>query len=630
MKNKYFINKTSGTSGDTLLAIGFAAVLGQLSLVQYETQDGIILKDSGPSYTVVSPLPIDIEKLSDERLNRLLVALPLDSSKQREKQAKKGEQEPINGFKYDEEMEKSRAYREQLKKLGPALQTPEARLKKAPELDELSPPDTKLGHYQAISAMKIAGSFNEIALRWDRLTPEQKRLHISLLLELFSNPLNDLPLAIGRWQKLAKEYNLKGNAMASALQIINPTTGKGANRAKASELTIGNQDSFWLLELLKFRGFMEGAAPLIIQDSDDRKTYIIQPKIIQLTLLQKMMKQFRAVFWPTTAVKLDILASLRFAQVLVEHYKELHKEDPLWQSWMPEKLVSLASSFDVTFYKFLGSAHATMNISTIGLPMWLRVDSLEHVEAAEVLLDEHIQLIRQLRNSQDKEGAEEYELLRFYRDFLSGNDLNPFWEFTTAYSSYLMSAREHEKDTKRRIKPLSYKGLRTLIMNNKENNPEAVAILEDPGFQHIADAIRRATVFAQYRRNQFDDRTYEVRYGLGQQLMRKAHYSKEFTIALAEFLSQYNAETAMEDEKAAKKLMHKTGAERPRPLTKQDRRAHNLRYMTEEDDFKRVVDLINQYGSELVGSMLVACGYSFKGGDTHKEANETETAPTLS
>jgi hypothetical protein len=346
--------------------------------------------------------------------------------------------------------------------------------------------------------------------------------------------------------------------------------------------------------------------------------------------LQDMMKQFRTAFWPTTAVKLDILASLRFAEVLVEHSKELYKKNLSWPSSMPKKIVSIASGFDVTFYKFLGSAHATMNISTIGLPNWLpELESLKEVEAAEELLTEHIQLIRQLRNSQDKEGAEEYELLRFYRDFLSGNDLNPFWEFTTAYSSYLMSAREHEKDTKRRIKPLSYKGLRTLIMNNKENNPEAVAILEDPGFQRIADAIRRATVFAQYRRNQFDDRTYEVRYGLGQELMRKARYGKEFTIALAEFLSQYNAETAMEDEKAAKKSMRETGAERPRPLTKQDRRARNLRYMTEEDDFKRVVDLINQYGSELVGSMLVACGYSFKGGDTRKEANQTETATTL-
>ena len=166
-------------------------------------------------------------------------------------------------------------------------------------------------------------------------------------------------------------------------------------------------------------------------------------------------------------------------------------------------------------------------------------------------------------------------------------------------------------------------------MNNKENNPEAVAILEDPGFQRVADAIRRSTVIAQYRHNQFDDRTYEIRYGLGQKLMQKARYGKEFTIALAEFLSQYNAETAMADEKVVRRIMRETGAEYPRPLTKQDRIARNLRYMTDENDFKRVVDLINQYGSELVGSMLIACGYSIKGSDIRKDADESKTATPL-
>jgi hypothetical protein len=604
METSYFINKTSDTSADTLLAIGFASVLGQLSLAQHDTQDGIILKDSGSSYTVTSPWPIDVEKLSDERLKSLLIVLPLDSSKQREKQAKKGEQQSILGFDYDKEMENSRAYREQLRKLGPGLQTPEARLKKAPELAELNPPETRLGHYLSISAMKIVGSFNEIALRWDRLTPEQKRLHIDLLLNLFSNSLNDIPLAIEKWQKLAKEQNLKGSAMVSALQIINPTTGKGANRAKASELTIGNQDSFWLLELLKFRGFMEGAAPLVVQDNDDRKIYVIQPRKIQLTLLQDMMKQFRAIFWPTTAVKLDILASLRFAQVLVDHYKELYKEDPLRLPWMPEKIVSLAPGIDVTFYKFLGSAHATMNISTIGLPNWLpKLERIEQVEAAEALLEEHIELIRQLRNNQDKEGAEEYELLRLYRDFLSGNDLNPFWEFTTAYSSYLMSALEKA----RFIRPLTTQGLENLLMNHERDGATLTNILKKDGFKHIANAIRQSTISAQYRRTQLNDRTYETRYGLGQDLKRKAHRREEFMEALGLFLQQYSEETAREEEKLATRL--------GRSLTSEDRRTYKLRSPISERDIEDIAELIDQYGSGLICSMLIAYGYARRSAD---------------
>ncbi len=317
MQSRYFIDKTSGTSADTLLAIGFASFLGDLSLAQHQNQEGIFLQDCGSCCAISSPFSIDSTQLSDEQLTGLLIVLPLDSNRQREKQAKKGEQASIDGFSYDEQLDISRTYREQLKKLGSAFQTPEARLKKAPELQDLVEADTRLGHYISINMMKIASSFNELALRWDRLTPAQKCWHIDLLLDLFSHPLNDIPAASVAWQQRAKVESIKGNVMASALQIINPTTGKGANRAKASELTIGNQESFWLLELLKFRGYMEGAAPLVVQDSDDRKTYVIQPRQIKLTLLQGMMRQFRAVFWPTTAVKLDILASLRFAQVLV-------------------------------------------------------------------------------------------------------------------------------------------------------------------------------------------------------------------------------------------------------------------------------------------------------------------------
>ena len=290
MLHTYTVAKMSGTSADALLAIGFASFLGQLNEKQYGHQDEVSVQDAGYGYCIRA-LPIDTIALSDADLQQLLIVLPLDSSRQREKRASKGETSSvIDGFDYDQKMEDSRTYREQLKKLGPAFQTPEARLRRAPELREFVEPDPRLGNYQSINQMKIAGTFNDLALRWDRLTPEQKRLHIDLLLRLFGNPINNVAGAIKEWQQLAKDYAIKGNAMVSALQIVNPTTGKGANRAKASELTIGNQDSFWLLELLKFRGFMEGTAPLAIQDSDDRKFYVFLPQTIKISLLQGLMK----------------------------------------------------------------------------------------------------------------------------------------------------------------------------------------------------------------------------------------------------------------------------------------------------------------------------------------------------
>jgi len=612
-----YVNKASGTCADTQLAVGLTSSLAEIYRKQYKQEGDIYIYNKGYYYHITISQSIDIERVTDEFLESFLIVLPLDSQRQRDKLLKKGEVgRHLDGFPYDNEVEKSRTHREQLKKLPPSLQMPEARLRKAPELQDIivMEPRSELEHYRTINQMKIASSFNELALRWDALTPSQKRFHIQLLLDLFQQPDNDIATAVVRWQQFAKEQKLKGNALVTALQIVNPIAGKGANRAKSGELMIGNLDSFWLLELLKFRGFMEAAAPILVRDEEDRKIYVIQPRQIKISFLQDVMKEFRAIFWSTTAIKLDIMASLRFVQAIMEQYRVQFARTQARPSWLSKnpKPTSLAAEFSVTFYKYLGSAHATMNLSTIGLPTWLpEPTSAAAVASAMALLDEHIHIIRDLHNSQGEEGEEEYELLRAYRDFLSAHDLRPFWKFTTLYAGYLISQREKEKNPRRQVRQLTYTGLEQVIMNTQEKNPEAVEILKSEGFQHIADAIRYATVFAQYRRYQHDDRRYEIYYGLEQELMRKARYSKDFTIALARFLARYNDETSLEEEKVARSIARDEG--KIRKLTSEDHKKHNLRYITTEDDFKQVVELINKYGSELVGAMLIACGYSFKG-----------------
>ena len=131
---------------------------------------------------------------------------------------------------------------------------------------------------------------------------------------------------------------------------------------------------------------------------------------------------------------------------------------------------------------------------------------------------------------------------------------------------------------------------------------------------------------AQYRRTQSGDRSnevrYEVRYGLGQELMREAHYPDKFIAALSRFLHQYNAETAREEEKLANKLK--------RALVPDDRRKNKMRGSVAYTDIDSIVQLIDDFGSEQVCSLLVACGYArepFKGateGPTDDNADTTE------
>lgn len=121
--------------------------------------------------------------------------------------------------------------------------------------------------------------------------------------------------------------------------------------------------------------------------------------------------------------------------------------------------------------------------------------------------------------------------------------------------------------------------------------PKLQPILESQGFRNIAYAIRQSTVIAQMRKQQ-GDRRYDVRYGLGQQLARKAHYPEEFIAALCEFLHQYNAENAQVMEN------------RPGPYRRSVR----------VEDIEEIVRLIDTYGSRTVAHLLIAYGYARAGG----------------
>lgn len=623
-QQRYYVDKMSDTSADTLLAVGFASLLSEVLLKVGKPSKGLVIEDVGLYYEI--RLPTSITDSDLQHLKPFSLLKPLVTEKQSKKQLEK-QGKALDGFDYEAKQEKSKEYYAKLKTLEAALRTPEARLNRSkyPMLAELEQPDPQLAHYRTINQMKIASSFNDLAQRWGDLG-ELQREHIYLLLRLFNSSSNDVEATITAWQKLATEHGLKGNAQVTALQIVNPTTGKGANRTKSSTLAEGNQDGLWLLELLKFVGFMDVAAPYVVQGSKDRKTYVLQPQKIELSTLQGMMQTFRAVCWSSTVVKLDIMAALHFAQTFIKQREQaLNGEVEQDEFSDEEQLYSIAHGFEVAFYKDMGSAYATMNIASINFPEWLSrpITTLQEAEQALQLLTEHLQIIQHIRNSKGEEGSEEYELLRFYRDFLSGRDLRQFWKFTTAYSGYLISQREGEKTPQRWIRQLSIPGLENLLaMNNTHKGGKLTEITSNPGFRHIADAIRHSTVIAQYRRAQRKDNTselyrrYEVRYGLGHELMREASYRDKFMIALSKFLHEYEAETAREEEKLAIQL--------GRRLTLEDRRVYGVRPQVDVDSIQAIADLIDRFeSSELIGSMLIAYGYA-----REPRSNATDTTDT--
>lgn len=129
-------------------------------------------------------------------------------------------------------------------------------------------------------------------------------------------------------------------------------------------------------------------------------------------------------------------------------------------------------------------------------------------------------------------------------------------------------------------------------------------ILENPGFQNIAYAIRQSTVIAQHRKKE-GDRRYDVRYGLGQELIRKSQYPEEFIAALTEFLAKYNTENAQVMET------------RPGPYRRSVR----------TNDIDEIVKLIDEYkSSELICKVLVAYGYARESREGQEQGGEGETS----
>ncbi|SRR6266516_367333 len=600
--NVYYVEKTSNTSADTLLAVGLARLLQDVLQQAGKISQGLLIRNAGPHYQIQLPFPIIDNDIRHLNVPPLLVR-PFVTEKQKEKQLKLGWDVETLGFPYDTQQQQSRMYYEARKILQAEEKRPEAIWKKerSPQFRQVEElrPGIEYAHYQAISQMKISDTFNEIMRRWYTLTIEQMRSLLEILLDLFRTPLNDIIEASTKWQQFAKDQHIRSGAAVTALQIINPTAGKGANRSRAGELAIsGNIDSFWPLEMLKFAGFLYAAAPFVVKESKDRKTYVMQPNTIELKRLKEIMDDFRKVCWSSTAVKLDIMASLRFIQTFVEHRRRfLAAEEEEEDSFEEKRLNNLAQGFEVTFYKDLRSAYATMNVASVHIPSWLPdIKSLSDAESVADLVREHLRVIQGIQDSKGKEGSEEYELLRFYRDFLSGNDLRAFWNFTTAYSGYLMSQREGEKDPKRQVRQLSYKGLEIILMGTQTSDNKLTDITRNTSFKRIAYAIRHSTIIPQHQRAIGQDPVFEIRYGLGQELRRKGRYRDEFMIALSDFLHLYNAEIAREEVRT-----DRIG----------DKKAKKLRSRVEYKDIHEIASLIDQFNSsELICAMLVACGYA--------------------
>jgi hypothetical protein len=121
-------------------------------------------------------------------------------------------------------------------------------------------------------------------------------------------------------------------------------------------------------------------------------------------------------------------------------------------------------------------------------------------------------------------------------------------------------------------------------------------IFDNPGFQNIAAAIRRSTVNLQNAKAMGQRPRYDIRYGLNQELARKARYPHEFMTALAEFVHKYNAENAQTRERRKN-----IGNAEDEGFSRRD---------VLDTDLQHIAALIDEYDAPLIANMLIAYGYA--------------------
>jgi hypothetical protein len=387
----------------------------------------------------------------------------------------------------------------------------------------------------------------------------------------------------------------------TASQLLNPHQGKGLNEPKANALRMGNiRDRPWLEEFLKAVGLWVCLVPRRVVDVEDWKAYVLAPLCLDFRVQREVMACFNRYLWnerrrDETSLKSDATSLLLFTRAWLDYVETEQPEEDFDADLValaPEKAVS---GFHVAQFKLLSrNAYTMVNLSFLNLPRWTGTPrSRAEILNLKEVIDEHLAVIREI----DETRSDGYNLLRTYRDFVAGNNWSAFFDFAAGYSHEIV--RRYNEGA-RWVPTFSPCQLRRLIM---AANKPLLPIVENEGFQNVAYAIRYSTVIPQSRKARGQDSLYEVRYGLGAELKRKATVRDEFIVALGDFLQSYNQENAQK-------------LENTRQQMRRDLRT---------TDLEEVVRLVDTYGSEVVANLLIAYGYAREPREAEAEADSIST-----
>lgn len=374
----------------------------------------------------------------------------------------------------------------------------------------------------------------------------------------------------------------------SSVQIFNPNAAKGYGLLKPSGTDRNNRtkeqwtDSF--VEWLRYRGYFATACPFFMGSRGEHIRILVpMPADISVAALRAVAAELRQAPLYGSGPKLDARATLELARILIERSEFGDTSGPLTDAarvFLKDRTPArVVSGLAITHFQSLGSARAVSELATLAVPDWFDIHNSEDASAWLQILDEHRRVVSALRDNR----SDEMGFLIRYRSFLARRGraaVDALLDIMGAYGAYLPGAR----DRGRRLPSFSAQHLHRIVEGMMVD--DYLAILDDPGFQAVASAIRRSTVSAQSLKAQRQDHR-EIRYDLLHEIRRKRSLPTEAPLleALSDFVASYNYENARRRER---------GKRAPRNVT------------TEE--FVGLTRLMQHHGASLMGAMLAAYG----------------------
>jgi hypothetical protein len=351
---------------------------------------------------------------------------------------------------------------------------------------------------------------------------------------------------------------------APLVQLFNPQSAKGYALVKPTGTDRNDKTKEkWaepFIEWLRYRGFFAGCAGWFLGTKGEHvRVYCPIPRDISFETYKGVAAVFRAQSLVGSAPKMDCLGTLRLTRILIE------RAEPMAP---PARRIS---GIWVTHYQSLGQAKAVTSIDQLAVPEWFEAAT---AQTWLETLNEHDTILRRL----DDGISEELMLLKKYRRFLQQQEesaLPEFLDFLSAYGQHIFRLRGQGKWL---LPQFSAQRVEAILAGNYSYKD----IIDNRGFQSVANALRAATMSAQtVKKNRGDYR--EIDYGILPELRRKLSLdSDDFIQAVSEFLARFNAESARRNAEG------KSGFRVP------------------EDDFAAFAELMDAAKASVVGSLLCA------------------------